>query len=132
MPVKSPAAIFQCVNQQPQSLTSHFAPSSSSTLRSSPSWLSPNKDSSNTMGFQSILSLQVLNITDEEPMFIETMAAFLAVLLDVEAMSRLTFLTVSSTHAALPRGPWAARIFSRVHILGGDGPEIPAAHRQQV
>lgn len=84
------------------------------------------------MGLQSILSLQVLNITDEEPMFIETMAAFLAVLLDVEAMSRLTFLTVSSTHAALLRGPWAARIFSRPHILGDDGAEIPAAYRQQV
>lgn len=50
----------------------------------------------------SILSLQVLNIEDEEPVFIQTIAAFLAVLVDVEAMSRLTFLTVSSTHAALP------------------------------
>lgn len=63
---------------------------------------------------------------------IQTMAAFLAVLLDIETMSRLTFLTVSSTHAALPWGPWAARIFSRQHILNSDGGEIPAAYRQQV
>lgn len=48
--------------------------------------------------------------------FIETMAAFLAVLLDMEAMSRSTFLSISSTHAALPPGPRAARIFSKRHI----------------
>lgn len=54
------------------------------------------------MVLKSILSLQVLNINDEEPVFTETMAAFLAALVDVEAMSRLTFFAASSTHAALP------------------------------
>ena len=64
--------------------------------------------------------------------FHQTMAAFLAVLVSVEAMSRSAFFTVSSTHAVLPWGRWAARIFSRQHILNSDGAEIPAAYRQQV
>lgn len=104
------------------------------TITSSPlpPQTSQNKDDEKTMVLKSILSLQVLNINDEEPVFIETMAAFLAVLVDVEAMSRLTFFTASSTHAGLPWGPWGARIFSRLHILNSDGAEIPAAYRQQV
>jgi len=64
--------------------------------------------------------------------FYKTMATFLAVLANVKAMSRLTFFSVSSTHAALTRGPWGARIFSKQHILNSDGAEIPEAHRQQV
>lgn len=67
-----------------------------------PPQTSQNKDGEKTMVLKSILSLQVLNINDEEPVFTETMAAFLAVLVDVEAMSRLTFFAASSTHAALP------------------------------
>ncbi|KAG7518062.1 hypothetical protein JOB18_023615 [Solea senegalensis] len=57
------------------------------------------------MEFKSILSLQVLNIGDEEPAPI-TIATFLAVLVDVEMVSR-------------------------PHILNGDGAEIPGAYRQQ-
>lgn len=45
----------------------------------------------------------------------------------MEAMSRLTFLTVSLTHAVLPWRPWATRIFSRQHILTSDGGEISVA-----
>ena len=45
--------------------------------------LSQNND---TMELKSILSPQVLNIHDEEPVSIKTMAGFLAILLDVEAM----------------------------------------------
>lgn len=115
------------INNCNQSHLCHRTASSPLPLRPS-----QNKDDNNTMELESILSLQVLNINDEEPVFIKTMAAFLAVLVDVEAMSRLTFFTVSSTHAALPWGPWAARIFSRQHILHSDGAEIPAAYRQQV
>lgn len=48
--------------------------------------LSQNNDNSNTMELKSILSLQVLNIHDEEPVSIKTMAEFFAILLDVEAM----------------------------------------------
>lgn len=116
------------INNHNQSHPCHLTTASSPL----PPRLSQNKDNNNTMELKSILSLQVLNTNDEEPVFIKTMAAFLAVLVDVEAMSRLTFLTVSSTHAALPWGPWAARIFSREHILNSDGAEIPAAYRQQV
>lgn len=61
-----------------------------------------------------------------------TMAEFLAIPVDVVLMSRLTFFTVSSTHAVLPWWPCAACIFSRQHILNSEEAGIPAAYRQQV
>lgn len=109
-----------------------YIPSSSSSSPSSslsclPPWFSPNKVSSNTMGLQSIWSQQVLNIDDEESVFY----------LKQWLHSWLSCWTWKWCPVDIPRcfldacgataRASAARIFSRRHILGSDGAEIPAA-----
>lgn len=69
------------------------------------------------MVLKSILSPQVLNINDEEHVFIKTIAAFLAVLVDVKAMSRLTFFCFLDACCA------ALRALSSPHIFQAEHPQ---------
>ena len=95
-----------------------------------PSHPRQNKDNNNTMDLESRLSLQVLNISDEEPISIKQWLH--------SWLSWWMWRWCPGWHSSLfPRRMlsylrWAAHIFSRLHILNSNGAEIPAGYRQQV